>query len=345
MNTSRIRTPRVAVAVAIAALMTTVVAVAAPGASDAAGKKHQADRVEQAQARQGEQARQGTDGKSKAAAAVPDAAPAADAQRSDIVWRDEFNDGDYAGWTPGNVAGRPGKSQAIFRPANLSFANGKLVVTTQRHCGSVDAPPTKGKCPKGTSVYTSGRLDRAAPLPNGDFRVAFRAQVPQNGKRGQRSALWVKNAKPYCNADVAGARLQGELDVLEHYGAQKGRSYGVSHLSCRQVDADTFKAYQVSKDVAFDPSGYHVWSVERRGGTFRYFVDSKLVGAATCGEGKLAEVGKSRCDNIVEQAWTYTIQGEVFAKGYGKGKLLHPDETSGFPPQKLKVDWVRVYRL
>ena len=333
MNANVFKRKRAATALALAFAVTATVAVTAPGISQAAGKHRKTVQTRAVQTK----------------AALPTQVAAADAAvaqaaKPRLVWRDEFNDGDYAGWTPASVPGKPGKSQAIFRPANLSFADGKLVVTTQRHCGTPDAAPTTGTCPAGTSVYTSGRLDRAAPLPNGDFRVAFKAQVPQNGKQGQRSALWLKNAKPYCVSDVAAARNQGELDVLEHYGAKKGRSFGVSHLSCGK-DSGAVKAYQVSNDVAFDPKGYHVWSVERRGATFRYFVDSTLVGSATCGEGKLDNVGAGRCDTIVKQDWTYTIQGEVFAAAFGTGKLQEPREGRSFPPQKLKVDWVRVYAL
>lgn len=248
-------------------------------------------------------------------------------------------------WAVFTGPGEAGKSIANYTLDSVKLGGGKLSLTTARRCGSVTGP-IRNKCKN--PVYTSGRINSSlGTLPKGDFRIAFRAKLPDKPLQGTRWALWLKNDQGYC-ANGSNAK-QGELDVLEYYGRQANRnqSFGVSHLSCTNKGAGN-QAYQDSNQVTFSRTGWHTWSVERRGGTLTYRVDSKVVGRTVCGKGTTMNVSKNSCKQIFEQTnWSFIIQGEVFSgeRAANDAKQAAPRPGKAFPQQTMQVDWLRVFKL
>lgn len=273
-------------------------------------------------------------------------APQAKAAIKDKNLSEEFTGATLAPrWAVFVGPGEAGKSIANYTADSVKQSGGKLSITTARRCDSVTGP-IRNKC--ANPVYTSGRIDSTwAALPKGNFRIAFRAKLPDKPLQGTRWALWLKNDQPYC---ANGSNVnQGEVDVLEYYGkkAFRNQSYGVSHLSCTGNGSGA-DAYQDSNRVTFSQRGWHVWSVERRGGTLTYRVDAKVVGRTVCGEGETAAVSKNRCKKILQETnWRFIIQGEVFSgdRAANDAKQAAPRAGKAFPKQTMKVDWMRIYRL
>ncbi len=271
-----------------------------------------------------------------------------------LVWQDDFKDASSrANWQV--ITGRvsPGKSQAEFLDSNVDVRGDALVLRSQRHCVKKESTPLTeknaraGACAHGKITrYSSARVHRAAGLPNpsGNFRVVFRASLPEP-VAGTRSALWMKNSAPYCDAEGVPAgdipTNLGELDALEWYGKNPRTTTASTHLACDPQSLKTRHAY--NKRDGLQPGGMHTWAVERRGNRVWYFVDGARVGTVdVCGKGKLNGVSKAKCDAIFALPWTLIMQGEVFGH---KGGFTPPANSARFPAQHLKVDWVKVFTV
>lgn len=268
-------------------------------------------------------------------------------------WKTTFSTpGSLDGWAPVTGIVRPDKSQANYGVRNVSVSDGKLRIVTQRHCVKSNSSPLTsknartGKCPKGKKTrYSSGRVSIAMPQYT-NFKVSFRAKLPSNAVTGTRTALWMRNASPYCPDVPKDSRPTnlGELDALEWYGRTKTTSHSVTHMACKSPTKTATLQNGNTRSVSYQK--WHTWSVERRGKTIRYRMDGKQIAEShVCGKGSFGKVSSSKCTAILNQPWTLIMNGEVFAKGFGKNNYASPSSKKKFPKQVLYVNWVKVHAL
>ena len=352
MNTRRIRTPRVAAAVAVAALMTTAVAVAAPGASDAAGNATVANGTQDAlPAQQG-----------------------ADADAAKVTWKPRWHsefggsapakwngvaDTPLSGWTTANriMVSQAKKSQAHYLARNVDQRGGNLVITTERHCIKKSANDTDfdlyrddtasvAACGAGKkAVYSSGRLDMLDQGKQlaGNFKVEFKASMPDQPAVGTRQALWMHNTAQYCDSVDALTNL-GEFDALEWYGDRPGRTTATTHMSCKGGgDWKTIRR-QHEGPMSNADGTFHVWSVEKVGKRVKYFIDGRqLDGKDVCGAGRFDLTAPASCEQVMGLPYFLIMNGEVFKDGTNGTGHRSPLDGQRFPKQQLQVDWVRTY--
>lgn len=232
-----------------------------------------------------------------------------------------------------NIPRHP-ESQAYFRYENVKVVNGDLVISTMRHCLKAKPtektkPQTKACSSKAETKYSTGRVEKnLVPAGAADWKVTFKAKVPQGAAGGTRSALWMLN-NPGVGYCVGSEKPTfGEIDVLEWYTAGKRdkKTTATTHLECNNnehVSAGAAKPFVGSR------AKFHDWSVERQGQKLTYRMDNKVVLKQTCNKGDLS--GVESCDEILNAGWIGIIQSEVFKRNPGAGFYAGPDWKSDFP--------------
>lgn len=234
------------------------------------------------------------------------------------------------------------KSRAYFRLANVKVTNNNLVIRSMRHC--IAGKPTEktkahpAKCgSKENTKYSTGRVQKMLVPPNaGNWRVTFKAKMPQGAAAGTRSALWMLNTHGvdgYCKDKEVKSNF-GEMDVLEWYSA-KGRektSTATTHLTC---NGSTFISEGGARSFVGSPAAFHDWSVTRSGLALTYRMDKKIVLTQKCGKGKLTKV--KDCKKILDSGWQAIMQGEVFKRGLKGDAFVTPDWTKPFPTISLVI--------
>ncbi|SDP66258.1 Glycosyl hydrolases family 16 [Pedococcus dokdonensis] len=341
MNTRTITRPRLGAGLAVATLLTAAVAAVAPGISDAA-----------------------------APSAHPAAAAAATKTTWEPRWHSEFGgnapakwkgvpDTSRTAWSTANriMVSQAKKSQAHYLARNVDQRSGNLVITTERHCVKKSATHTNfdlytnatasvAPCGAGKkAVYSSGRLDMldAGKQLSGNFKVEFRASMPDQPAVGTRQALWMHNTDQYCDSVDALTNL-GEFDALEWYGDRPGRTTATTHMSCKgNGDWKTIRR-QHAGPMSNADNTFHVWSVEKVGKRVKYFMDGKqLDGKDVCGAGKFTLTAPVSCAQVMGLPYFLIMNGEVFKDGNNGTGHRSPLDGRRFPKQQLQVDWVRTY--
>ncbi|MDQ3406472.1 MAG: hypothetical protein M3548_24275 [Actinomycetota bacterium] len=272
-----------------------------------------------------------------------------------VVFSDGFDSFNSAVWQKQTgVIGPAGKSQAYNLIENVGIQTGTLAINTRRHCVPTGGIPSMGNinssgsgCPAGTSKrYSSGRVDGMWTTPPGvNFEARISALVPQNGKPGTRSALWMRNNQPYCDPNVGKTNL-GEFDLLEWHPERPTTSDSTTHISCSgsSLDPDPWKTERDLNQGQFNQAVWHEWSVTRIGNVVRYYRDNVQIGNDhICGLGEFGFT-QGRCDAVLNDPWHFILQGEVFVNA-GFGGHPGPDPTAFFPTQTLLIDWVQVTTL
>ncbi|MDJ0758156.1 MAG: family 16 glycosylhydrolase [Woeseiaceae bacterium] len=261
------------------------------------------------------------------------------APRSDeweLVWSDEFDyDGvpdpakwSYNIWKPGKV--NLEEQYYTDREKNVRVEDGMLVI--EAHLEDYEG-----------AKYTSGRIHTEGKADFMYGRFDIRAKVPRG--QGTWPAVWMlpSDAFKYATTCEAGADWQGsstcdawpnsgEIDILEHVGYQMGHVHGTVHNRAYYwVNWEQRKGRLLDFDVDTE---FHVYSVEWSEDRIDMFVDDVLY-FTYMNEGTGWE------------AWPYDHPYNLIiniAMGGAWGSAGGPTDDSALP-QKLFVDWVRVYQM
>ncbi len=253
----------------------------------------------------------------------------------ELVWGDEF---DYEGppdpskwsfniWKPGKV--NLEDQYYTDRPKNVRVENGMLVV--EAHLEDYEG-----------ARYTSGRIHSAGKADFMYGRFDIRAKVPEG--QGTWPAVWMlpSDAFKYATTCEPGADWQGsdtcdawpnsgEIDILEHVGYQMGHVHGTVHNRAYYwVNWEQRKGRILDHDVDDE---FHVYTVEWSHDRIDMFVD-EVHYFTYVNEGTGWE------------AWPYDHPFHLIiniAIGGAWGSAGGPTDDSALP-QKLLVDWVRVYQ-
>lgn len=133
----------------------------------------------------------------------------------------------------------------------------------------------------------------------------------------------------------------GEIDVMEHYareGAKKGDAQTFGQIesnlhSTPPEDVQSLTSWgRVMSTTMDDVTEWHTYAVEWDDGEIRFFIDDEQTAA------------HQRPGPDSAETWPFDEYEEVIAFDMFLGKWAGPVDASVLP-QKLLVDWIRVWPL
>ena len=247
-----------------------------------------------------------------------------------LAWSDEFNGPagspvDGTKWVAevGNGSNGWGNHQREYNTGSTKNASmdgaGNLVITALR-----ESLGKRYRCWYGECQYTSARLKTQGKFEQAYGRFEARIRVPFG--QGIWPAFWMLGN----NIQSAGWPACGEIDIMEHIGREPYNVYGTIHGPGYSGAAGIGAPYTLTSARFTD--GFHVFAVEWEPNQIRWYVDGQLYQTRT------------PADLPTGSAWVFDhphfIILNLAVGGYWPGD---PDSTTVFP-QKLYVDYVRVYR-
>lgn len=254
----------------------------------------------------------------------------------ELAWSDEF---DYDGrpdpelwyiedWPP-RVANSEDQAYTT-RPRNVRVADGVLII--EAHKEDYDG-----------AEYTSARI-RSVGEGDIDYgRVEVRARLP--GGVGTWAAIWMLPRDPYFYAtncgpgdDIHGTAdcnawpNSGEIDIMEYVGYQENHIHGTVHNEAHYFIKWNQHKGRILIDGVEDE--FHVYALEWSPERIDIFVDDSRY---------FTYVN----EQLGWQAWPYDKPFYLIlnlAIGGDWGRAGGPIDDSVLP-QRMLVDWVRVYRM
>ena len=251
------------------------------------------------------------------------------------VWSDEF-DGDGLDakkwsinvWPPRNVNDEDQAYTA--RAKNLRVENGMLIVEAHKE-------DYEG------AAYTSGRVHSSGKADFLYGRFEVRAKLPRG--QGTWPAIWMLPSDPFTYASICDDEENwqssdncdawpnsGEIDIMEHVGYQMGHVHGTVHTKAYYwVEWEQRKGRILVDDVADE---FHVYALEWSPERIDIFVDDSLY---------FTYVN----ENKGWEEWPFDKPFHMIiniAVGGAWGRSGGAIDDSIFP-QRLLVDYARVYRL
>ena len=243
-------------------------------------------------------------------------------EESEPVWADEF-DGpaiDASKWEfqlgdgsdYGLPAGWGNNELQFYQPENATIENGRLVVTAREEAG-------------GTHAYTSARL---RSLNKGDWkygRFEIRAKLPSG--QGIWPAIWML---PSDNT-YGGWAASGELDIMEMVGHEPATVHGTLHYGGSWPEnTSTTGSFSLPSGDFSDK--FHDFAIEWEEGEIRWYVDGSLYQTQT-------EWWSAGGDYPAPFNQRFHLLINLAIGGNWPGP---PDSSTVFP-QRLEVEYVRVY--
>ena len=238
------------------------------------------------------------------------------AQRAGWVldWQDEFDGAalDRDKWLPETGGHGWGNRERQFytdRPENLRVEDGKLVIEARRE-------DYRG------SSYTSARIKTSGLVERTYGRYEARIKLPRG--QGIWPAFWMLGS----DGTKADWPRRGEIDIMENIGKEPGIVHGTLH-GPGYAGEKAFGRPQALEAGAY-ADDFHLYAVEWEPGAIRWYRDGILYHTAT--------PATVPGDWVFEHPFFVLLNLAV--GGYWPGE---PDATTVLP-QRMLVDWVRVYR-
>ncbi|HVH88273.1 MAG TPA: glycoside hydrolase family 16 protein [Terriglobales bacterium] len=243
-----------------------------------------------------------------------------------LTWSDEFNGPngtppDSQKWTAesgGNGWGNNELEYYTTSPHNARQERGSLVIEAIRE-------PYTG--PDGVSrSYTSARLKTAGKFSQKYGRFEARIKMPRG--KGIWPAFWM------LGDDISsiGWPKCGEIDIVENLGSEPSIAHGTIHGPGYSGGHGIGSPFSLPNNKHFSDN-FHLFAVEWEPQEIRFYVDDHLY--ATRRPADLPPGAK----------WVYDHPFFIILNlAVGGNWPGNPDETTQFP-QKMLVDYVRVYRL
>jgi beta-glucanase (GH16 family) len=257
-------------------------------------------------------------------------ATAAARQTWTLAWSDEFNGAagsavDGTKWileTGGGSHGWGNRERQYYTNTTKNAAMdgaGNLVITAYR-----ESPGKKYRCWYGECRYTSARLKTQGRFEQAYGRFEARLKLPYG--QGLWPAFWMLGG----NINTAGWPACGEIDIMENIGREPASVHGTIHGPGYSGAKGIGAPYSLTSGAFGD--AFHVFAVEWEPNRIRWYVDGQLYQTRT------------PADLPAGSAWVFDrpffMLLNVAVGGYWPGD---PDTTTVFP-QKMYVDYVRVYR-
>ena len=247
-----------------------------------------------------------------------------------LAWSDEFNGPagsavDGSKWVAevGNGSNGWGNHQREYNTNSTKNAAmdgaGNLVITALK-----ETLGKKYRCWYGECQYTSARLKTQGKFEQAYGRFEARIRLPYG--QGIWPAFWMLGN----NIQSAGWPACGEIDIMENIGREPAIVHGTIHGPGYSGASAIGSQYSLTSGAFSD--AFHVYAVEWEPNQIRWYVDGNLYQTRT------------PADLPPGSAWVFDhphfILLNLAVGGYWPGD---PDSTTVFP-QKMYVDYVRVYR-
>lgn len=228
-----------------------------------------------------------------------------------VVWQDDFAAGGLsaADWNVRDNAWAPNE-ESVDRRANVSVADGRLVLTARRQ-----------QWPAGAAVrsYTSGYVDTIGRHSWRYGRFEMRAKLPTGV--GLWPAFWLR-------AD----RGPGEIDVLEAVGGDPARLAYTVH---RSTEGGQGKVGREAARPAAELAQWHTYAITVEPDRLIWSVDGKQVFDV---DGKQAPWLRSTLAGPLNIRLNLQVGGSLPAY-FGR-----PVSAATVFPAQFVIDWVRVYQ-
>ncbi|WP_148218225.1 family 16 glycosylhydrolase [Opitutus terrae] len=234
-----------------------------------------------------------------------------------LVWADEF-DGtaiDTDNWTYDLGAGGWGNNEKeTYTKENAFLENGTLVIEARKN-------------PDGS--YTSSRLKGQGRRSWKYGKVAARIRLPQG--QGIWPAFWMLGD----TISSVGWPRCGEIDIMEMIGGGENRDdtiYGTLHWEANGTHASYGSGARELPDPQFLYEDYHVFEIE--------WSEHEVIWKRDAVEYFRTSVDTTLWPTMAEFHAPFFILLNLAVGGNWPG---NPDATTVFP-QRMAVDWVRVYQ-
>jgi beta-glucanase (GH16 family) len=231
-----------------------------------------------------------------------------------LIWSDEFNGSSLDGskWQLENNEGDHGMSAYTSRPQNLSVSDGCLVLQAQKENYSGKPYTSTQVSSRGKGFWKYGRFDIRAKLPYG---------------QGMWPAIWMMPNSPA----YGGWPRSGEIDIMENLGDNTKLFYSTLH--CGTTNQMYQGTYTTPADQSLSDS-FHVYTMIWDTSSFVFYFDSTH--------------NYWNCDKWAPNNTTYPKPFDqpffmMFDLAVG-GSWGGPPDSSTVFPQKMLVDWIRVYK-
>lgn len=241
-----------------------------------------------------------------------------------LVWADEFNNIDSNNWTFETGGGGWGNNELQYytngQNASIQFdpaANSNVLVIEARR----DNPGNYG-CWYGRCTYTSTRMITRNKRSFQYGRVEARIKLPQT--QGIWPAFWMLGN----NLGTVGWPQSGEIDIMEHVGFEPNLTHGAIHGPGYSGNTPFMGTHDLGEVAG---GRYHLYAVEWDTNGIRWFVDGRQFYSVS-----RAQV-QARGQWVFDQPFFLLLNVAVGGTWPGS-----PD--SGSFPQRMHVDYVRVYR-
>jgi beta-glucanase (GH16 family) len=252
--------------------------------------------------------------------APPAAPPAAPREEWTLVWQDEFDAAeiDRAKWSHVVAGGGFGNNERQFYTddrRNSWVEKGRLIIEARQQ-------ERDGHAYTSAKIHTQGKGD----WQYGRFEI--RAKLPEG--RGIWPAIWMM---PSDYHRYGGWPVCGEIDIVELVGHEPGTVHGTLHYGHPWKNVGQHTVLPAGRKFSED---FHLFTLEWGPGFMKWFLDGQLY--QTQDDWYTSHPG-ARWPAPFDQK--FYLQLNVAVGGNWPG---YPDASTKFP-QRLEVDYVRVYRF
>jgi beta-glucanase (GH16 family) len=240
-----------------------------------------------------------------------------------LTWNDEFNgpkgsSPDATKWvleSGGNGWGNEELEYYTPRRKNLRVEDGNLVIEAVKE----DFTGSDGVLRR----YTSGRLKTQGRFSQAYGRFEARIKIPSG--QGVWPAMWLMGD----DFSIAGWPACGEIDVMENVDVEKSMIHGTLHGPGYSAKKSVTSGYTLPHGRFADD--FHIFAVEWEPRVIRFYVDDDLYATRTP-----ADLPKGA-------HWVFDHPFFVILNLAVGGSLPASPDTSSDFPQRMLVDYVRVY--
>jgi beta-glucanase (GH16 family) len=232
-----------------------------------------------------------------------------------LVWSDEFNGTslDASKWQLELNEGDHGMSAYTSRPQNLFVAEGCLALQAQKESYNGMQYTSTQVSSRNKGHWKYGRFDIRAKLPYG---------------KGMWPAIWMMPNNPA----YGGWPRSGEIDIMENLGDNTRLVYATLHYgTTNQMSQGTYTTTTEDRSLS---DTFHVYTMIWDTNSFSFYLDS-VHNYWNCSTWSPNNVAYPK---PFDQ--TFFMMFDLAIGGSWGGP---PDAATVFP-QKMLVDWIRVYR-
>jgi beta-glucanase (GH16 family) len=239
-----------------------------------------------------------------------------------LIWSDEFEGPELNTYFWNRQVEKAGR----FNEEWQRYTNKKANAYLENNCLVIEAIHHGKK--HGMDQYSSARLNTAGKFTFKYGKVSARIKLPYG--MGIWPAFWMLGANIDENGGDTPWPLCGEIDILELYGSKND---AVVEANIHYADASGRHAMMGSESFELDrgifADDFHLFELEWTPKTISWSVDGKTYASTSIASEEFSEFHKE-----------FFLLLNIAVGGSFAGR---PDSSSVFP-QKMYVDWIRVYQ-